>query len=121
MAVSGWRDVISVTHHDGDPGLTFKQSRPHDALCLMRRGTEGGMGFCSTVDAMRRGQLFGALAGQVYGVVPDGVARVRPPASAAEIPVRHNFFAYSVHLTEPPFRQPVWLDAHGRVIRRAHR
>jgi hypothetical protein len=121
LAVSGWHDVISITHHDHDPYLIFKQSRSHDALCLMRRGTEGGMGLCSTVEAMRRGALFGALAGQVYGVVPDGVARVRPPGSETEIPVRHNFFAYSAHLTKPPFPQPTWLDAHGRVIPKQHR
>jgi hypothetical protein len=107
LAVNGWREYDFATRSD---------SRPYDALCLMRRGTQGGAGSCASVAQMRTGALFGALAGQVYGVVPDGVAQVRPKGSAVAIPVRHNFYSYSVRITTPPYTEPVWADAQGRTV-----
>jgi hypothetical protein len=120
MAVSGWRDYIGMKIRP-DGGWAIKRSPPHDALCLMRNGTQGGAGSCTTVEAMRRGALRGIIAGQAYGVVPDGVARIRPAGSATEIPVRHNFFTYSARPRERPYPQPIWLDPHGRLIPKPRR
>jgi hypothetical protein len=87
----------------------------YNALCLMRRGTQGGAGTCVSMPEFRRTGIFGALAGQIYGVVPDGVTAVRPSRGAAPVPVRRNFYVYSAKHRNPNLR-PAWLDARGNVI-----
>jgi hypothetical protein len=106
--------LLSVPHYNGRlPGDPMK---PIDnAVCLTRRGTEGGAGSCvSTPDFRRRG-ISSVLAGQVYGVVPDQVVAVRPQPGARPVPVRRNFYAYPVALRDASV-VPTWLDAHGRTI-----
>ncbi len=87
--------------------------RRPDGLCLVRRGSEGGAGICAGTSELRAGRLQGALAGQAYGVVPDGVASVRPAGRDEPVPVRRNFYVYPVRGSAG---SPVWLDAEGKEI-----
>ena len=85
-----------------------------DGLCLMRRGTQGGAGHCVGTAGLRAGHLRGAIAGQAYGVVPDGVTHVRVPDREEPVPVRRNFYVYRVHGNPGP--APIWLDAKGQEV-----
>jgi hypothetical protein len=67
-----------------------------------------------TTGELAKGELWSALAGQVYGVVPDAVAAVRPEPGAKPVKVRRNFFVYPA--PRPRIGKPVFLDAQGREI-----
>jgi hypothetical protein len=89
----------------------------NNATCLMRRGTQGGAGDCKTTAQLRAHGITGALAGQYYGLVPDGVAAIRLVRNGAPIPVERNFW-----VTPDPGRgvqiRIEWLDEQGRVLHR---
>ena len=85
-----------------------------DGLCLVRRGSQGGAGQCVTSAELAKGALWYALAGQVYGAVPDAVAAVRPAPGAKPVKVKRNFFVYPA--PEPTIPAPVYLDAQGREL-----
>jgi hypothetical protein len=95
-------------------GLPAKMQTIQDGICLVRRGSQGGAGQCMTTDELAKGELWFALAGQVYGVVPDSVAAVRPKAGAKPVDVRRNFFVYPA--PKPRIGKPIFLDAQGREI-----
>ena len=86
-----------------------------DGLCLVRRGSQGGAGKCVTTAELEKGSLWNALAGQVFGVVPDSVAAVRPAPGAKPVRVKRSFFVYPA--PEPTIPKPVFLDAHGRELK----
>lgn len=115
-APSGSAYVLLATrrHHvtrvrDGVPVTR----RAPDGLCLVRRGTRGGAGACRGTAALRAGEFHGALAGQAYGLVPDGVTHVRPPRRDELVAVRRNFYAYPAGNDIGP---PAWLDAQGEEV-----
>jgi hypothetical protein len=87
-----------------------------DGLCLMRRGTQGGAGICGSTDDLLSGRLWGALAGQVYGVVPDGVTAVQPLPGAPLVPVRRNFYVYDDPRESGPIPPPAWCRGSERCV-----
>jgi hypothetical protein len=97
---------------NSDPVVTERRN----GLCLIRRGTEGGAGQCTSTLGLLRGELHGALAGFGYGVVPDGVARVRPLPGRPTVAVHHNFYVYPARGSRIANADPEWLDASGRSV-----
>lgn len=95
-------------------GRPAKMQTIRDGICLVRRGLQGGAGQCMTTGEVAKGELWFALAGQVYGVVPDSVAAVRPQPGAKPVKVRRNFFVYPA--PKPRIRKPILLDSEGREI-----
>jgi len=95
-------------------GSGAKMQTVRDGICLVRRGPQAGAGQCVTTDELERGALWYALAGQVYGVVPDGVAAVRPEPGAKPVKVKRNFFVYPA--PKPAIPKPAYLDAEGREL-----
>jgi hypothetical protein len=86
-----------------------------NGLFLDRRGTQGGAGHMVSPAQFRHGELYGALAGYAYGVVPDGVVTVRAPGGRSAVKVNRNFFVYPARL-RGPIPQPDWYDANGHVV-----
>jgi hypothetical protein len=110
--------VASVTRH---------AIRLTDALCVFFGDPtgDGGVRSCWTTDDVVAGRARNSLGRLVYGMVPDGISRVRLTfvgAQVVEAPVQDNFFV----LSAPPapthrpdaaaaatIRQVVWLDGAG--------
>jgi hypothetical protein len=91
----------------------------HDALCVvvLESASRAGSKACFAGVQVAAGSAFSAAAQYVYGVVPDGVARVtfryaQPPL--VDAPVKDNFFELSG--SGRP-REIVWRDAAGRVVK----
>lgn len=90
-----------------------------DSVCLYvpdRGGAAGG--FCKRADDIQAGFALGSQGDDVYGIVPDGVARVeleRGRTSTA-IDVRENFFYAGPPSPIAPTKAR-WFDANGEVIR----
>lgn len=97
-----------------DP-LTQKPDYGRDGLCLRRRGSQAGMVVCGSLRDLLGGRLHGAMAGRTFGLVPDGVAAVRPRPSADPVPVTRNFYVYDAKGTSQ-IRSPEWLDAAGKPV-----
>lgn len=89
-APSGGAFVLVPVRRIQRPGGTYHR----DGLCLMRRGTQGGVGICGSTEDLQAGNIRSAIAGQVFGVVPDGIKFVRPTEGAEGVPVRRNFYVY---------------------------
>jgi hypothetical protein len=90
--------LVPVREYDVMLDMSTAERAPQiarDGLCLMRRGTQGGAGVCGSTDDLLAGRLWGALAGQVYGVVPDGVTAVQPLPGAPLVAVHRNFYVYA--------------------------
>jgi hypothetical protein len=117
-APSGYAFILlPVTHFTklapGKDG-TFSPKTIRDGICLMRRGSEGGAGMCVTTRQLQAGELNGALAGQAYGVVPDGIVAVRPHGRTTTVPVNRNFYVFPAPAGND-FRV-TWLDAQGNPV-----
>jgi hypothetical protein len=97
-------------------GTGARDEMARDGLCLWRRGTQGGVGVCGSTTDLLAGRLWGAVAGQVYGVVPDRVTAVRPLPGAQLVPVRRNFYVYDDPRERGPIPPPAWCDPTGRCV-----
>jgi hypothetical protein len=98
-----------------------------DGLCVFApdpAGDGGGYG-CSTWRQIKAGLLPSSIGPIVYGIVPDGVARVGVdlgPGRHVDVPVHENFYA---HRLPPRTRQhsraapltATWTDERGAVIK----
>ena len=90
------------------------------SVCVYYPDVEGGGTTCSTAAQLSQRRMIGALGTQVYGLVPDGVARVviTFPSGTVSLPIRDNFWQ-----TRAPGATPsaiVWKDAQGQELDPAH-
>lgn len=97
-----------------EPGEDFETRTHRNGLCLIRQGTQGDAVQCLGTAAIRAGLLAGAAAGEVYGVVPDGVTHVVPPRGHPPVRVRRNFYRYPARGNPGP--APIWLDTRGDEV-----
>ena len=89
-----------------------------NVACIVTRTTDGaGAISCHTAEKVRSGLAVGSGSGDVSGLVPDGVARVRliRGDESAEAPVRNNFFRAD-GTAAPLFVE--WLAADGSLVKR---
>ena len=89
-----------------------------NVACLVTPTSDGFLGAsCHTAEKVRSGLAVGSGGGDVSGLVPDGVARVRliRGDETTEAPVRDNFFA-ATGIAGP--RIVEWLAADGSLVRR---
>src|SRR5262249_37261274 len=98
-----------LTEIDGAPARLRTRWVP-DGLCLMRRGNQGRAGSCPATAALLARALSGSIAGQSYGVVPDGVVAVRPKPGMSPVPVSRNFYVYDAI---PHAGPPAWCYPDG--------
>ncbi len=94
----------------------IEQIPARDGLCLMRRGNQGGAGICGSTQALLSGSLTGAIAGQSYGIVPDGVLAVRPTPTSRKVPVHRNFYVYD-YVRSAGWAQWCYADGSCRPTR----
>lgn len=88
-------------------------------LCLVVRASTAGRKLaarCVGPGGVAGGRAQLTAQGKIMGLVPDGVASVRPLAGGPPVPVENNLYVYDVPVREHP-ATPQWLDAKGNVIR----
>ena len=76
----------------------------------MSRDEPRAKGICGSTQDLLDGSLSGERAGQVFGVVPDGVVAVRPAPGMKRVPVHQNFYVYEY---TPTRHAPAWCDRAG--------
>jgi len=72
--------LVPVKRFAPGPDGDKSRHRRDDAVCLYSPEGDtgrGGWGACSNAEEVRAGQAIGSQGDVIYGVVPDGVARVR--------------------------------------------
>jgi hypothetical protein len=93
-----------------DATRRFKPKWAPDGLCLMSARDPRATGICGSTQDLLDGSLSGERAGQVFGVVPDGVVAVRPAPGMKQVPVHRNFYVYEY---TPTRDAPAWCDRAG--------
>jgi len=89
-----------------------------DALCVLTALPDGTGMTCGTLADLRKHGSIGFTI-PAFGLVPDGVARVKVRVRGGRTvtaPVRNNL--YVLDEREFPIQPPVWLDASGHEISR---
>jgi hypothetical protein len=106
---------------DAPEELKQRMAPKTDGLCLFApdpSGDGGGYG-CSTWEEVEAGLLPSSIGPVVYGLVPDGVARVRIDLEGGrqlELGVRDNFYAGRSATARGPLTT-AWIDEDGAVLK----
>lgn len=105
-------------------GQQLVQRRPagSDGLCVFAADADhghlaGGASACYSTKELLAGRAIAGLGNRIYGLVPDGVAKIevtRSDRTAITANVEQNFFIYSGNLGSGDVR---WLDEGGAVIK----
>jgi hypothetical protein len=111
---------------DMSPRLRRVLALKRDGLCVFvpePEGDGGGYG-CNTWEEIKAGQLPSSLGPTLYGLVPDGVARVEiefTDAAPLTAGVRENFYAArapQASAENPPrILSSRWLGSDGSVLK----
>ena len=98
----------------------FEDAQDGNVVCVFEPTADGfgGVG-CHNAQKIDRGLALASGSGQISGLVPDGVARVRliRGDDSAEAPVQDNFFSAAEPAPTAP-RVVEWLAADGSLVKR---
>ena len=114
-------NLVGVEENEPRLRKVFDRARKQDALCIfVFDPVDGGGNGCYTTAELLKGFAGGGIGPVAYGLVPDGVARVRfeYQTGAETATVRDNFYEHrtaepgATHVPLP--NKTTWLDVDGK-------